>query len=139
MVLWKNQNCGNLFFHFFKIFISWTTDYVSKLNIFGFPFTDAFFCDLNIFSWEFHTPKKKRTFFVAQKQVFFKKIFRFSAWIFFDKLAGKVKQNLCFFDRSGVCMPEGGLFKGITFVFLTGPPLMFWHGSADVDLGSWFC
>ena len=43
--------------------------------------------------------------------MFFKKIFRFFAWIFFDKLLVKI-------DRFGVRMPGGDfLFKGITFVF----------------------
>ena len=54
-----------------------------------------FFCDLNIFS--------------CQKQVFLKKIFRFFAWIFFDKLAVKA-------DRSGVRMP-GGCSKELPLFF----------------------
>ena len=73
---------------------------------------------------KYSPPPKKNPFFRTPKtsfflrKIFLKKIFRFFAWIFFDKLAVKV-------DRSGARMSGGGggVFKKIVFGFLR----FFWY------------
>ena len=98
---------------------------------------DAFFCDLNIFSWEFPPPKtlfsypKNKFFF---KKNFFKENFQIFCMNFLWQISSKSRQIwgtyaggeqiFCskelslFFDKSGVRISGGDfLFKGIAFGF----------------------